>query len=52
MYKRQTLDYVPGSLALTARAAAQAGVQVQAVNGDALCKPLSLIHISEPTRPY
>lgn len=36
-----TLDYVPGSLALTARAAAQAGVRVQAVNGDALCKPFA-----------
>ena len=34
-----TLDYVPGSLDLTARAAAAAGVTVRTVNGDALRKP-------------
>ncbi|MBU0742232.1 class I SAM-dependent methyltransferase [bacterium] len=34
-----TLDYVPGSLALTRRAAAEAGVAVRPVGGDALGKP-------------
>ncbi len=34
-----TLDYVPGSLALTGKAAAAAGVPVRTVNGDALRKP-------------
>jgi SAM-dependent methyltransferase len=34
-----TLDYVPGSLALTGRAAAEAGVTVRTVGGDALNKP-------------
>jgi len=34
-----TLDYVPGSLALTRQAAAAAGVTVRTVGGDALRKP-------------
>ena len=34
-----TLDYVPGSLALTCQAAAEAGARVRPVGGDALDKP-------------
>jgi len=34
-----TLDYVPGSLALTAQVAVETGVTVQPVGGDALNKP-------------
>lgn len=36
-----TLDYVPGSLALTLQAAEQAGVTVRPVGGDAFVKPFS-----------
>ena len=36
-----TLDYVPGSLALTLQAASEAGVSVQPVAGDAFVKPFA-----------
>ena len=51
MYKRQDL-HKPEGAAIARRVAASADVVVENFKPGTMVKYLSLIHISEPTRPY